>query len=78
MTRIRIAAGGIGFNFLPVYVAQRQNFFANNGIGYLISSLGDGGDYAGMFACVIAISLVGFAADRLSIAAIRRLLMWRE
>jgi NitT/TauT family transport system substrate-binding protein len=32
MTRIRIAAGGIGFNFLPVYVAQRQNFFAENGI----------------------------------------------
>jgi ABC-type nitrate/sulfonate/bicarbonate transport system permease component len=52
--------------------------FANNGIGYLISSLGDGGDYAGMFACVIAISMVGFAADRLSIVAIRRLLRWRE
>src|SRR4051812_36549288 len=32
MTRIRIAAGGIGFNFLPVHIAQRQGFFANNGI----------------------------------------------
>jgi ABC-type nitrate/sulfonate/bicarbonate transport system substrate-binding protein len=32
MTRIRIAAGGIGFNFLPVYVAQQQGFFAKNAI----------------------------------------------
>jgi len=32
MTRIRIAAGGIGFNFLPVYVAERQGLFAKNGI----------------------------------------------
>jgi ABC-type nitrate/sulfonate/bicarbonate transport system substrate-binding protein len=32
MTRIRIAAGGIGFNFLPIYVAQQQGFFAKNGI----------------------------------------------
>ncbi|HEX3486407.1 MAG TPA: ABC transporter substrate-binding protein [Micropepsaceae bacterium] len=32
MTRIRLGAGGIGFNFLPVYVAQRQGLFAQNGI----------------------------------------------
>ncbi len=32
MTRIRVAAGGIGFNFLPVYVAERQGLFAKNGI----------------------------------------------
>src|SRR5262245_66480434 len=32
MTRIRIGAGGIGFNFLPVYVAERQGLFAKNGI----------------------------------------------
>ncbi len=32
MVRLRIAAGGIGFNFLPVYVAERQGFFAGNGI----------------------------------------------
>src|SRR5689334_11483211 len=32
MTRIRIAAGGIGFNFLPVYVAERQGFFRGHGI----------------------------------------------
>ena len=46
--------------------------------GKIILKVGDGGDYAGMFACVIAISMVGFAADRLSIVAIRRLLRWRE
>ena len=32
MTRIRIAAGGIGFNFLPIYVAERQGLFAKNGV----------------------------------------------
>jgi NitT/TauT family transport system substrate-binding protein len=32
MTRIRIAAGGTGFNFLPIYVAERQGLFAKNGI----------------------------------------------
>jgi len=32
MARIRIAAGGIGFNFLPVYVAERQGLFAKNGV----------------------------------------------
>ena len=32
MERIRIAAGGIGFNFLPVYVAERQGLFAKNGV----------------------------------------------
>jgi NitT/TauT family transport system substrate-binding protein len=30
--RIRIAAGGMGFNFLPVYVAERQGLFAKNGL----------------------------------------------
>ena len=61
-----------------ILVVAGEIIFANNGIGYLISSLGDGGDYAGMFACVMAISMVGFVADRLSIVAIRRLLRWRE
>ena len=32
MTRIRIAAGGIGFNFLPVYVADRERLFAKHGL----------------------------------------------
>ena len=32
MARIRIAAGGIGFNFLPVYVAERERLFAKNGL----------------------------------------------
>lgn len=32
MNRMRIAAGGIGFNFLPVYVADRERLFAKNGL----------------------------------------------
>ena len=51
---------------------------ANNGIGFLISFLGEGGDYKGMFAGVLTISLIGFAADRLYVIAMRRILIWRE
>ena len=50
----------------------------NDGIGYLISLLGEAGDYAGMFAGVITISAVGFCADRGYVALSRRLLIWRE
>jgi ABC-type nitrate/sulfonate/bicarbonate transport system substrate-binding protein len=32
MNKIRIAAGGMGFNFLPIHAADRQGFFAKNGI----------------------------------------------
>jgi NitT/TauT family transport system permease protein len=61
-----------------ILVIAGELIIANNGIGFLISSLGEGGDYKGMFAGVITISLIGFAADRLYVMAMRRLLIWRE
>jgi ABC-type nitrate/sulfonate/bicarbonate transport system permease component len=51
---------------------------ANNGIGYLIDLLGEGGDYSGMFAGVVTISAIGFFADRAYVALTRRVLIWRE
>jgi NitT/TauT family transport system permease protein len=61
-----------------ILVVAGELIIANNGIGFLIGFLGEAGDYKGMFAGVLAISLVGFAADRLCVAAMRRILIWRE
>jgi NitT/TauT family transport system permease protein len=61
-----------------ILVIAGELIFANNGIGFLISFLGEGGDYKGMFAGVLTISLIGFAADRLYAMAMRRALVWRE
>ncbi len=48
------------------------------GVGYLISSLGEAGEYPLMFASVFIISLVGFATDRLYVNLMNWLLRWRE
>lgn len=61
-----------------ILVVAGELIIANNGIGFLISFLGEGGDYKGMFAGVLTISLIGFAADRLYVMAMRRILIWRE
>jgi len=60
-----------------ILVVAGELIIANNGIGYLIGFLGEAGDYRGMFAGVLTISLIGFAADRLYVLAMNRLLVWR-
>jgi NitT/TauT family transport system permease protein len=44
----------------------------------MIGWLGDGGAYDAMFAVVLTVALLGFAADRLYLMLIRRVLAWRE
>lgn len=61
-----------------ILLVSGELIIANNGIGYLIDLLGEGGDYAGMFAGVVTISAIGFFADRGYVALTRRLLAWRE
>ena len=61
-----------------ILVVAGELIIANNGIGFLINFLGEGGDYKGMFAGVITISLVGFLADRGYVMLMRRILIWRE
>ncbi len=61
-----------------ILVIAGELVIANNGIGYLIGFLGEAGDYRGMFAGVLTISLIGFAADRLYVMLMRRLLIWQE
>lgn len=61
-----------------ILMVSAELIIANNGIGYLIDLLGEGGDYSGMFAGVVTISAIGFFADRLYVALARRILIWRE
>jgi ABC-type nitrate/sulfonate/bicarbonate transport system permease component len=61
-----------------ILVVAGELIFANDGLGYLISFLGEGGDYKGMFAGVLVISLLGFAADRLFVLVTRRVMAWQE
>jgi NitT/TauT family transport system permease protein len=67
-----------GLAFAFILMVSGELIISNNGIGYLIDVLGEGGDYAGMFAAVVTISVVGFLADRLYVAITNRLLAWRE
>jgi NitT/TauT family transport system permease protein len=59
-------------------VVAGEMIIANNGIGFLINFLGQGGDYAGMVAGIVTVTLVGFALDRAYLAVTRRILVWRE
>ena len=61
-----------------ILMVSAELIIANNGIGFLIGTLGELGEYKGMFAGVVTIATIGFAADRLYAALMRRALAWRE
>lgn len=66
----------LGFAF--VLLVSTELIVARSGFGYMIGWLGDGGVYDAMFAVVLTVALLGFAADRLYLALMRRVLAWRE
>ncbi len=51
---------------------------ARAGIGYLIQTLGEAGEYPSMFAGVFIISLIGFATDRVYVNFMNWMLRWRD
>jgi NitT/TauT family transport system permease protein len=61
-----------------ILLVSSEFLMANNGLGYLISFLGDGGAYSAMFAAVLVVSLLGFAADRAFLLVSARVLSWRN
>ncbi len=61
-----------------ILMVSSELIIANDGIGFLIGFLGEAGDFRGMFAGAITISMIGFLADRLYLAVTNRLLAWRE
>ncbi|HUH84605.1 MAG TPA: ABC transporter permease [Stellaceae bacterium] len=61
-----------------ILLVASEFLIGQRGMGYLISFLGEGGNYDGMFAGVLVVSLVGFLADRLYLGLMGWALRWRE
>jgi NitT/TauT family transport system permease protein len=61
-----------------ILLVASELIVARQGLGFMLSFLGDAGNYSGMFAVVIIISALGFAADRGHLFLTRRALAWRE
>ena len=59
-------------------MVSAEFLISREGLGYLISQLGENGDYAGMFAAVLAVTLIGVASDRIFLVVSRRLLRWMD
>jgi ABC-type nitrate/sulfonate/bicarbonate transport system permease component len=60
-----------------VLLISAELLASSAGLGYLIGFFGSGGDYAGMFAVILLVTIIGFAADRLYRALMTRALRWQ-
>jgi NitT/TauT family transport system permease protein len=61
-----------------VLLISSELLVATNGLGHLISLLGEAGQYPEMFAVALLVCALGFGADRLFLTGRRWLLRWRE
>jgi len=60
-----------------ILLVSSELIVAREGLGYLIGYLGANGTYDAMFAVVLTVAFLGFAADRAYQALVERLLLWR-
>ena len=61
-----------------ILLVSSELIVARQGFGHLIGFLGANGSYEPMFAVVLTVAFLGFAADRAYQALVRRVLLWRE
>jgi NitT/TauT family transport system permease protein len=61
-----------------ILLVSSELIVSRQGFGYLIGSLGDDGAYEPMFAVVLTVAFLGFAADRAFQAGMRRMLRWQD
>jgi NitT/TauT family transport system permease protein len=61
-----------------ILLVSSELIVAQKGFGYLIGFLGANGSYEGMYAVVLTVAFLGFAADRLYQMLVQRVLQWRE
>jgi len=61
-----------------ILLVSSELIVAREGLGYLIGYLGANGSYDAMFAVVLTVAFLGFAADRAYQAFMHRMLLWRE
>jgi NitT/TauT family transport system permease protein len=61
-----------------ILLVSSELIVARSGLGYLIGFLGANGAYDSMYAVVLTVALLGFAADRGFQLIMNRMLQWRE
>jgi NitT/TauT family transport system permease protein len=61
-----------------ILLVSSELIVAREGLGYLIGYLGANGSYDAMFAVVLTVAFLGFAADRIYQMFMQRMLAWRE
>src|SRR5436309_12570477 len=61
-----------------ILLVSSELIAAREGLGYLIGFLGASGTYDAMFAVVLTVALLGFAADRIYLLVMERMLRWQE
>jgi len=61
-----------------ILLVASELIVAQRGFGYLIGFLGANGSYDAMYAVVLTVAFLGFAADRIYLVVTKRALAWRE
>jgi NitT/TauT family transport system permease protein len=61
-----------------ILLVSSELIVSQKGFGYLIGYLGSTGAYEGMYAVVLTVAFLGFAADRIYQLLIQWLLRWRD
>lgn len=61
-----------------ILLVSSELIVARSGLGYLIGSLGANGSYDAMYAVVLTVAFIGFAADRLYQVVQNRMLRWQQ
>jgi NitT/TauT family transport system permease protein len=61
-----------------ILLVSAELIVAHKGFGYLIGILGSQGSYDAMYAVVLTVAFLGFAADRLYLVITKRALAWRD
>jgi len=61
-----------------ILLVSSELIVAQKGLGYLIGNLGANGSYDAMYAVVLTVAFLGFAADRVYLLITKRALAWRE
>jgi NitT/TauT family transport system permease protein len=61
-----------------ILLVSSELIVAQKGFGYLIGNLGAIGSYDAMYAVVLTVAFLGFAADRLYLLITRRVFAWRQ
>ena len=61
-----------------ILLVSSELIVSQKGFGYLIGYLGSTGSYEGMYAVVLTVAFLGFAADRLYQLLMQWLLQWRD